>query len=393
MIHPKTLISIDFLIINLKGSVTPIAGTNSEFIFNVAPYGTKTFSNRFEVKYKGEKIGTLVNEPRSNIIDSELNQFQFENHLFYTKSLLELKSIISDLVDSYHLSFTAINRLDIAFDINDNNNYYRNLNTSLNTGSVRLSGRKKAFNQYNELVKGVCINNGFALGQRSSSKFLRCYNKSLSLEINEKQYILDYYKNNNFSNNNVWRFEYQLNSSFFSNLKNFGHDKDFFDVNKEKLKLPFEDLTWCIFDYNALINLVEMAQNNFFELKENTGLKQINAEKSISFILNFDYLKTLYSKFKLIFKRLKTTHIPNLIKRKRLAKALFREYCANFQNVSYIVALNRLLLEINPFNDLPLLEWFELKMKFYLAEFNEHEKMNIKFDFTLFYEQSNLFIE
>lgn len=393
MIHPQTLITIDYLIINLKGSANQLTGINSEFVFNLAPYGTKTFANRFEVLYKGEKIGTLVNTPRSNIIDEQLNQFQFENHLFYTKTLSELKNIISELVTSYDLNFVAINRLDIAFDINDTNQYYRNLNTSLNNGSTRLSGRKKAFNQYNELIKGVCINNGFSVGQRSSSKFLRCYNKSLSLQINEKQYILDYYKNNNFSSQNVWRFEYQLNSSFFSNLKNFGHDKDFYNIDCKKQKLPFEDLTWSIFDYASLVELVQIAQSNFFELKENTGLKQINAEKSILFILDFSYLKTFFSSFIPTFKRLKSTHVPNLIKRKRLAKALFREYCANFQNVSYIVALNRLLLENNPFDDSPLYNWFELKIKFYLAEFQDVEKMPLKFNFNTYYEQINLFIE
>lgn len=390
--HPKTLITIDYLIINLKGDLSPITHTNS-FDFVIAPYGTKTFSNKFDVFYKKEKIGIIVNEPRSNIIAPDLNQLQFENHIFYSRSLAELKQIIIDLTDSYNLEFTSINRLDVAFDINDKENYYRKLNTSLNNGGVRLSGRKKTFNQYNELVKGVCINNGFTLGQRSSSKMLRVYNKSLNLQIKEKDHIIQWYKENDFKNVDVWRFEYQLNSSFFSNLKSFGHDKDFYDVNKEKLKLPFEDLTFAIFDYGALINLVIMAQTNFFELKENTGKKQINAEKSISFILDFDYLLSISSDYKPTFKRLKTTHVPNVTKRKRLAKSLFREYCANHQNVTYIVALNRVLLEVNPYDEKPLIEWFTQKMSFYLAEFKEVEKIDNKFNYLLYKEQSKLFIE
>ena len=283
---PNTLITIDYLIINLKGDLSPIKETNS-FEFIPSPYGTKTFANKFDVFYQKEKIGTLVNSARSVIIADDLNQMQFENHIFYSRTLQELKNIILELTDSYNLVFTAINRLDVAFDINDDKNYYRSLNSALNDGSVRLSGRKKTFNQYNELVKGVCINNGFTLGQRSSSKMLRVYNKSLSLQVNEKPHILQWYQQNGFKNSNVWRFEYQLNSTFFSNLKAFGHDKDFYDVNKEKLSLPFEDLTFAIFDYGALINLVIMAQTNFFELRENTGKKQINAEKKIDFDLFF----------------------------------------------------------------------------------------------------------
>jgi hypothetical protein len=390
--HPKTLITIDYLIINLKGMMTENKSTNSKFQFIASAYGTKTFANKFDVMYNNEKIGTLVNTPRSNIIPEDLNQLQFENHIFYTKSLIEIKTIIEELTDSYDIQFEAINRLDVAFDINDKKEYYRGLNSSLNDGSIRLSGRKKSFNQYNELIKGVCINNGFTLGQRSSSKMLRVYNKTLSLQIAEKPHIIQHYKNNNFSVEDVWRFEYQLNSSFFSNLKNFGHDKDFYDVAGEKLVLPFEDLTYSIFDYSVLVELVSMAQNNFFVLKSNTGKKQINAEETIPFILDFDYLKTFYGDYKPTIIRLKTTHVPNLTKRKRLAKALFREYCANFQNVTYVLALNRLLDEMNPFDNSPLHDWFSQKMPFYLAEFKDVEKMNNKFDFKLFDEQKKLFL-
>jgi hypothetical protein len=390
--HPNTLITIDYLIINLKGMMTEIQSTTSNFQFIASSYGTKTFANKFTVFYKEEKIATLVNTPRSNIIPEDLNQLQFENHVFYTKTLKEIRSIIEELTDCYNVEFEAINRLDIAFDINDNDSYYRALNSSLNDGSIRLSGRKKAFNQYNELVKGVCINNGFTLGQRSSSKMLRVYNKTLSLQIAEKPHIIEHYKNNNFSNENVWRFEYQLNASFFSNLKDYGHDKDFFDVAGEKLVLPFQDVTYSIFDYTTLIELVSMAQNNFFVLKENTGKKQINAENTIAFILDFDYLKTFYGTYQPTLMRLKTTHVPNLTKRKRLAKSLFREYCANFQNVTYVLALNRLLDEMNPFDNSPLHDWFSQKMPFYLAEFKEVEKMNNRFDFKLFDEQKKLFL-
>ncbi|QKJ63827.1 replication initiation factor domain-containing protein [Flavobacterium sp. M31R6] len=392
--HPKTLISIDYLIINLKGDLTPRTSNNSlDFELHLEPFGTKTFANKNLVKYKGEQIGFILSNPRSSILDDQLNQFQFENHVFYSKSLTEIRTIIYEFTDFYNLEFTAINRLDIAYDINDNNGYYRDLANNVTTGKVKLAGRKKSFSTHNELVKGVCINNGFNLGSRSSTKFLRVYNKSLSLEIKEKQHIIDFYKANDFENQNVWRFEYQLNASFFNNLKAFGYDKDFFDISGEKLKLPFEDLTWSVFDYGALINLTIMAQKNFFELRTNTGKSQTNKEESVRFILDFEYLLETRSNYKPLFVKLKRTHVPSVFKRKRLAKALFREYCANFQNVTYIVALNRVLDEINPFDGKPLKHWFINKMSFYLAEFRQLEKMNIKFDYLLYKEQNNLFIE
>lgn len=392
--HPTTLITIDYLIINLMGDIVQNKQSNSlDFEFITEPFGTKTFSVKQIVKYKNERIGTILSIPRSNIIPEKLTQLQFENHIFYSKSLTEIKEIIYELVSNYTLTFSSINRLDIAYDINDNNNYYRNIVRNLNNKVYKMAGRTKAFSAHSEFVKGVSINNGFSLGSRSSSKFLRCYNKTLSLEIKEKQYIIDFYNKNNFENKNVWRFEYQLNSTFFTNLKNYGHDKDFFDASKEKLKLPFEDLTWSIFDYGALINLTMLAQNNFFDIRKNTNKSQTNKEKKIKFIIDFDYLLSIKSNIKYTFVRLKKTHYPTITKKKRLIKALFREYCSEFQNITYIVALNKLLLYTNPFDNKPLSEWFNQKMSFYLAEFKELEKMNIKFDYSLYNEQSNLFIE
>ncbi|MGL2994560.1 replication initiation factor domain-containing protein [Flavobacterium sp. TSSA_36] len=392
--HPKTLISIDYLIINLMGDFRPFEASNSsEFDIIKEPFATKTFSDKYLIKYQGQNLATIFSKPRASIINEFLSQLQFENHIFYTKSLDEISDIINLFTTTYCLDFSAINRLDIAFDIHDKNEYYRKLNADLSNGALRVAGRKKGFSSYNEIVKGVCINNGFNFGSRGSSKFLRVYNKSLSLEINEKSYIQEFYKKNDFDNKNVWRFEYQLNASFFTNLKSFGHDKDFFEETGQKLVLPFQDVTYSLFNYSALIQLVIMAQTNFFELRENTGKSQVNKEKSVSFILDFDYLLENIGKYKPTFIRLKRSFVPSLVKRKRLAKALFREYVANFQNVTYIVALNRLLLEKNPFDGTTLQTWFDDKMRFYLSEFQQLEKMGIKFNYALYNEQTNLFIE
>lgn len=37
--------------------MSTIDSTNSNFQFISAPYGTKTFANKFEVLYKNEKLG------------------------------------------------------------------------------------------------------------------------------------------------------------------------------------------------------------------------------------------------------------------------------------------------------------------------------------------------
>ena len=238
-----TLINIDYLIINLLGK--PFGNFSDNSAFNLQPfdYGTKIFTNRSELYYNNEKIGVFTSVPRSHIIDSELAQLQFENHLFYTKSLTELKNIISQFCLETSYMFKSINRLDICIDRNDKDNYYRNLYDNVVNGTFLISGRPKNIQSYYETFKGKSILNGFSVGKRTSSKLLRCYNKTLSLQLTEKEYINQFYENNGLKNTNVWRFEYQLNSKFFQDLN---------EVSKHSNEV-IEKMTWGIFDYSALV--------------------------------------------------------------------------------------------------------------------------------------------
>ena len=86
------LLTIDYLIINFKGTLdeqTFGLKTYSEDYTNPLTlvkheYGNKTFSEVYDLIHENEKIGTIQANPRSNIIATDLIQFQFENHLFYT---------------------------------------------------------------------------------------------------------------------------------------------------------------------------------------------------------------------------------------------------------------------------------------------------------------------
>lgn len=377
----QTLINIDYLIINLLGK--PFGNFSDNSAFNLQPfdYGTKIFTNRSELYYNNEKIGVFTSVPRSHIIDSELAQLQFENHLFYTKSLTELKNIISQFCLETSYMFKSINRLDICIDRNDKDNYYRNLYDNVVNGTFLISGRPKNIQSYYETFKGKSILNGFSVGKRTSSKLLRCYNKTLSLQLTEKQYINQFYENNGLKNTNVWRFEYQLNSKFFQDLN---------EVSKHSNEV-IEKMTWGIFDYSALVELLKLANTGFFEIHENTGLSQINKEKKIE-IFDFDAIKTNYTTNTTKISRLKKIFIASNTIKKRLAKSLFREYYANNQDLSYVIALNLILEDNDIVNDKPLLYWFKNKFNFYLHEFRTKEKIIKTFDLELFREHQSLFL-
>ncbi|WDF65661.1 hypothetical protein [Flavobacterium sp. KACC 22763] len=377
----KVLVNIDYLIINLEGQPFGDFSEDSDFKMHQYDYGTKIFQNRSDVYYKDEKIGQYLASPRSAIINENLAQFQFENHLFYTKTLNELKTILDKFCDETNNYFKAVNRLDICFDRCDKDHTYRDLYNNINRGRYLISGRPKNIQAYFETYKGTSLLNGFQIGKRTSEKLIRCYNKTLSLQLTEKPYINNYYKANDFVNENIWRFEYQLNASFFRGLQE--HSK----LNKEVTQA----MTWNIFDKNMLLELTQIANRGFFELKENTGKSQINKEKTIEFF-DFKKIQNEVCKYAPIVNKKPKIDLSTTTIKKRLAKSLFREYYSNNQEVSYIVALNLLLEDNDLTTDKKLLTWFNNKFRFYLHEFRNKEKIKNDFDFKLFEEQQLLFL-
>ncbi|MFV5699010.1 hypothetical protein ACM55H_11640 [Flavobacterium sp. ZT3R17] len=376
-----TLINIDYLILNLDGLPFGEFPENSKFRLKPYDYGTKIFEIRADLYYEDLKIGIYTAKPRSAIISERLAQLQIENNLFYTLSNDALKHVINAFCDETTYLFKSVNRLDICLDKSDVNHSYRNLYSNIVSGNFLISGRPKNLQSYFETYKGKSILNGFQLGKRTSDKIIRCYNKTLSLQLTEKPYINEYYANNGLKNENVWRFEYQLNSAFFRGLNE--HSKADENIS--------ETMTWGIFDKANLYELLKIANKGFFELRENTGKSQVNKENLIV-LFDFDYLQSQISKFIPIIKRLKNVVLSSTTIKKRLAKSLFREYYANNQDISYIVALNLLLEDMDMINEKPLLQWFKNKLHFYLHEFRTKEKIVNDFDTPLFNEHQFLFL-
>lgn len=380
-IRQKILTNIDYLIVNLDGQSFGSFPETSLFHFKDYEYGTKIFSRRSDLYYNGEKIGQFMSNPRSEIISKDLAQLQFENHLFYTKSLQQLKQLLNDFCEETQYYFKSINRLDVCLDKSDYTNDYRNLHDNILNGNYLISGRPKNIQSYFETYKGKSVLNGFQVGKRTSDKIVRVYNKSLSLQLTEKPYINEFYQNNNLKNDNVWRFEYQLNSSFFRGL----------NIHSSQNSQIVDSLTWGIFDVSVLFELLKIANKGFFEIRLNTGKSQINKEIEIK-LFDFEYLKTLLSVRKPIVRRLKKVILSNTLIKKRLAKSLFREYYSNNQDISYIVALNLLLENIDFTTQKKLLNWFKLKINYYLHEFKFKEKIIKNFDLVLFNEHQLLFL-
>lgn len=377
----KTLINIDYLIINLSGSLDEhqifdknnLNNLENPFSFELSDFGTSIFSVKHNVFYNNERLGVLTSVPRSSIMAKDFIQFQFENSIFYTSTLNELKTLIHSFCDVHKLIFSSINRLDLAIDKQQN---YADLHKNILSGQNLISGRSKSVNSYFETFKGKSVLNGFTIGKRSGSRFLRVYNKTQFLINQPKQYIKDLFdKSFEHDSVDVWRFEFQLNAKFFADLKK---------LNKY-LNIS-ESLTFNVFDIDSIIDLLYLAEKNFFEITSNTNKNQTNKETKI-LIHCWQSIKKAFKTVtsNIIIKVKKPFEVTSVI-HKRFAKSLFRAYYLNNQDYLYFNTLYFHLIEEN------LLDWFVTKLPFYLSEFHSKQKL-ILFNKLLFHEHQNEFIQ
>lgn len=360
------VINMDYLIVNLYGNLNTKKIT--QFAFEKHERGTKVFSEVYTIKHKNVKIGTLLSKPYENSpIDSELNQLQFENHLFYQLEKNELQNLLHKFCDLYEFEFRSINRLDICIDESEKPIHKKIFNRILNK-NLLVSGREKKITPHYISDNGQMTMTGITFGKRSSAKYFRMYNKTEYLKSTPKQYINDWHEVNKL-NGTIWRYEYQLNSKFFANFKNV-------------LDEQYENITWSIFSNENLKTLFELAQKNHFQLKHNSGKTETNKEKD--FIL-IDTRK-LQTKPNLI-KRLKITFENKLMSIKRTVKSLLTEYYLQFQqNPLFAITLKSYLDKYN------LHQWFNDKLPYYLAEFRDKSKYTLEFDFEQFNDDFELCI-
>lgn len=367
------LLNIDFLIMNFKGSLAynknpfNLPDDAKPFSLHLHEYGNKVFKSVYDVFYCDERIGIINADPRSNIIASDLIQFQIENHLFYTNTLSELKRMVTDFVNYFAVQFEGINRLDICVDAKENRLKYKNLYFDLLNGKKLLKGREKSISAHSLTKKGRGDFNGFTVGKRSSSRFLRIYNKTVALRDDKtnKDYISDWHGRNNLCASpglDIWRFEYQLNSRFFT------------DKREQN-----ETINWQIFDYNKLVELFNYARSNHFEVVHNTGKTETNKELEYC-ILDFSQLQKTPHSF---ISKLRRVFTPSITIQKRLVKSLFRQYYIE-QGLHYLYPLTRIVKEYS------LTDWFVSKYDFYIREFQDKEKLRNRFNEDYFQRQFNL---
>jgi len=349
---------LDFLKINYKGF------PNFDYVTGLKvdkqPYGTKTFKNLYKLSYRGHEFGVLENEPRSAIIDKTLNQFKLSNHLFYTLPAESIQNLLEEFTKSVGLTYYSLNRVDIALDFEGAKHDVHGLVKGFHNNELLISGRQKKVDFYTHTIKGKIETTGVKIGSRTTSRFLRIYNKTLESKSNIKTDITDAWQKFGLKGE-IWRYEYQLNSAFLRDLEAV-------DLN-------------TIFSDNGLYNLLKKANSNHFDIKYNTGKKETNKEASFEL---FSWrsvracLNVIFDEVKRIKRNIKETFIGQ----QRMIKGLLRSYFSTGQRLEYIVPLKIML------DDFQLWEWFGKKLPFYLDEFVKAQYIKT-FDRKLFINDMN----
>ena len=407
-------VNIDYLIVNLVGTLANnerndldnrFEGLHNENleIKKLNDYGTKVFRGAYTVLWFGEEIGNLFTSPRSEVLPAGFCQFQFRNHLFYVFDLSQLKTFMYELTEITGLRFSGINRLDIAVDTSDSHGFFASVIDGIRSKMFRIAGRTKNFSLHYETHEGHSILNGYSVGKRTSSRYLRVYNKSLEMRQKPKGYIRENWVQNGIDPWDVWRFEYQLNNRFFKDLIEYGYGTE-------------QDFTWSIFDRANLVKLLSMAQKNHFDIRFNTGKSETNKEKEFRLFDWQTILKNINDHKKTCLKRLDRRLDVSQTMVKRAIKSMLRQYYDSKQDLTYLLPVNALLLkyrtestktimikQFNPYTmrdddlklqikDDSLQTWLEIRLYRYLAEFDKAAIEKYEFDFEKYRTHLNVFI-
>lgn len=359
------IINIDWLTFNCSGTNANWENvSNQQFSLELQDIGTKIFKKRYFLFSEGQKVCTILCQPHSKAMKQDLIQIQISNHLFYTHSLFWLKKLIKLYIEKLlKINIVSISRLDISIDFDNTNENVQQLVKLINSNDLKLAGKDKKYVPHYIFNNGNAQLTGLTVGSRSSSRFLRVYNKSLELQSNPKEYIQQKWKKFGLIGQNIWRCEYQLNSVFF-----------------QFLKIDGLTITDQIFTSKGLIKLFQLAELNHFEIKQNTGKSQLNKELTVPFfdtlnIMNFDENDSDFNVVKL-----RNIIEPSILVQKRILKASLREYYISKQFYPNIFLIQYIIEKYQ------LYDYLETKIDFYLDEFRNQQKSNFEFDKQLFNE-------
>lgn len=174
--------------------------------------GTKHYQLFYNVAVNGRPFGHVLGRPREgNKLPNEYIQFQALNNVQYESSFFEE---LDQLYHHMNWNFRNMTRIDIALD----GGQYSKIIDDLIKDRVHKVGTAKSHLHMNHKFKME----GFTWGSSASGKYMRCYDKTVELEMSHKGYIKEFWKRTGIdTSNNVQRMELVLRNEAIQQIEDF----------------------------------------------------------------------------------------------------------------------------------------------------------------------------
>lgn len=259
MCQSKLLINLDWLTLRFSSpSIDTIMFDENNtlevgnFRLVLESYGTRFYKHVASVMYKFENefkpIAVLEFAPTMRNMNNT-SMFKIVNYVFYDKFFRSnIRTVISDYMDTFHCSMLSISRVDICVDGVDFAPFESNLRENAICRLIRGQKPNESIDLRSFDIENDVFTQFYIGSRKSRYKFIRYYNKSKEIRDNgdKKSYINKYFKNNGFDmEKDTNRFEIQLNADYLRTIENLDWTK--------------------LFDYAYLTSIFKKSLEGFFD--------------------------------------------------------------------------------------------------------------------------------
>ena len=269
----ELLISIDWLGLTLRTMSVPLPIAGHQW----REYSATNVWGKRRVLWsdEGDRVCTLLSEPRSTTIKSNMALLEIDNEWLYHGSGTE--EILSKLATSFFFEIVGISRLDLALDFCPTEEQAEIIG-KLAHGTAYVKGKQNGSDfwsvntndKLHPMWLGKRIRHQMSWGHKTSSIRWKLYYKTKELldagggQFMDKPYIVDQWRARDMDISNVWRLEVSLHHLNDYNL--YGQR-----IDLDVLKYQRASLFMSLF-------------NSRFKIREDEGHKDKTNDKIIEFL-------------------------------------------------------------------------------------------------------------
>lgn len=219
----RCLLNTDWMGLSLRID-TPVKKAPRGYMWREYANGTNVWQMR-RILYteRGDKVCTLLSEPKSRIINPHAGLLEIENEWLYHG--IGVRGIEDVLRECMIYKVTGMSRMDLAVDFVPTESQYETI-CALSDGSAYVQGKRCGSGFWSvsrdgwlpRQYAGQRIPHCISWGHKTSDVKWKCYYKSKELKDAvgglgwDKPYIVDQWREAGFDVTNVWRLEVSIHN-------------------------------------------------------------------------------------------------------------------------------------------------------------------------------------